>query len=152
MPYVAVERRLNLGGPLNGWDDDLPLIFNEGIRAVVCLLNIQSDAAVYESAGFEFRCWPVDDGRSPQMSQAFEFVSFVCECVGRNKPVAVFCEAGLGRTGTMIATFLIRSGKSARDAIAFARSKEPSAVETIEQIRFLEEFEKVSGSRDPIVQ
>jgi atypical dual specificity phosphatase len=60
----------------------------------------------------------------------------------RQQPVAVFCEAGLGRTGTVIAAYLIQKGQSAREAISLVRAKEPSAVETAAQIKFLEEFER----------
>ena len=138
---------MNLGGSLDSYDDDMPLLFQTGIRAVVCLLNIPSDSAVFQSAGFEFRCWPIDDGKAPEIAEAFDFVQFADDCLRRNRPVAVFCEAGLGRTGTVIATYLINLGKSARDAIALVRSKEPSAVETVQQIKFLEEFEKLSAAR-----
>jgi atypical dual specificity phosphatase len=146
MPYVALERRMNHGGPLEAYEDDLPLLCQEGIRAAVCLLNIPSDAAVFQSAGFEFRCWPIGDGQPPDFAQARAFVDFVTECRGRKVPVAVFCEAGLGRTGTMIAAYLIQEGNSAAQAIALARTKEPSAVETRSQILFLEEFERQTAA------
>ena len=143
MPYVAPDRRMKLGGPLAAYEDDLPLLYQEGIRVVVCLLNIPTDASVFESAGFEFRCWPVADGQAPDFGQARAFVAFVEGCRANSKPVAVFCEAGLGRTGTLIAAYLVHDGKTASDAIALVRSNEPSAVETRQQIRFLEEFERV---------
>src|ERR1043166_2453422 len=45
MPFIHPEPRLNLGGPLSAYDDELPILFSAGIRAVVSLLNIPSDAA-----------------------------------------------------------------------------------------------------------
>ena len=140
MPYVSPSRRNNLGGGLEEYDDEVPLIYQTGIRAIACLLNIPSDKSVFETAGFKFQCLPIQDGHPPTCSQAQEFVRFVHECRSRNMPVAVFCEAGLGRTGTMIACYLISTGKSAAESIALIRSKEPSAVETLHQIKFLEEF------------
>jgi atypical dual specificity phosphatase len=142
MPYVDANRRLDFGGGLRAYDDDLPLIHEAGIRAVVCLLNIPSDQKVFETAGFEFRCFPVDDGRPPAASQAREFIEFMESCYSRNMPVAVFCEAGAGRTGTMVCCYLIQRGESASLAIAHVRTREPSAVETVHQIKFLEEFER----------
>jgi Dual specificity phosphatase, catalytic domain len=142
IPYIDPARRYNLGGDLMKYDDDLPLIYNSGIRAIVCLLNIPGDLPVFETAGFEFRCFPTPDGHPPAKGQAVEFVNFADSCRLRNLPVAVFCEAGAGRTGTMICCYLIHTGMTAAAAIAHARTQEPSAVETLRQIVFLEEFEK----------
>ena len=140
MPFIQPERRMNSGGALNAYDDELPDLYSAGVRAVVSLLNIPSDGAVYESAGFAFLCLPVPDGGAPSMEQAAEFVRFVEQHRMANRPVAVHCEAGLGRTGTMLATYLISRGESAEAAIRRIRTVEKVAVETPRQIQFLEQF------------
>jgi atypical dual specificity phosphatase len=56
------------------------------------------------------------------------------------RPVAVHCEAGLGRTGTVLAVYLISQGHSAEAAIRRIREVEKVAVETARQIQFLEQF------------
>jgi hypothetical protein len=117
MPFINPERRLNSGGALNAYEDELPALYSAGIRAVVGLLNIPSDAAVFESAGFAFVYLPVPDGGPPTLEQATEFVRFVNEQRTAQRPVAVHCEAGLGRTGTMLAVYLIAQGDSAEAAI-----------------------------------
>ena len=48
MPFIHPERRLNSGGPLTAYEDELPDLYSAGVRAVVSLLNIPSDAPVYE--------------------------------------------------------------------------------------------------------
>jgi len=134
-----------MGGPLTAYDDELPALYSAGIRAVVCLLNIPSDAAVYESAGFAFCCLPVPDGGVPTMEQAQDFIDFVDRQLRSRRPVAVFCEAGLGRTGTMLAAYMISRGDSPELAIRRVRAVEKSAVETSLQITFLEQFAKVNA-------
>jgi protein-tyrosine phosphatase len=141
MPFVHPERRLNSGGSLNAYDDELPELHAAAIRGVVCLLNIPSDAAVFESAGFAFLCLPVPNGHAPTTEQAVEFIRFVDKLRAMNQAVAVHCEGGLGRTGTMLAAYLIAKGETAQNAIRQVRSVENSAIETAGQIRFLEQFE-----------
>ena len=140
MPFVHPERRMSGGGELTAFDDELPALYSSGIRAVVSLLNIPSDAPVYRAAGFAFLCLPVPDGGAPTMEQAFDFVRFVSEQRVQGRPVAVHCEAGLGRTGTLLATYLISEGRTAMQAIQRIRSVEPVAVETTRQIQFLESY------------
>jgi len=142
MPFIHPERRLNSGGDLNAYEDELPELYAAGIRAVVGLLNIPSDAAVFESAGFAYLCLPLPDGGAPTLEQANEFVRFVNEQKSAQRPVAVHCEAGLGRTGTMLAVYLISQGDNAEAAIRRIREIEKSAVETTRQILFLEQFAK----------
>lgn len=140
MPFVHPERRMNGGGPVAAYDDELPMLYAAGIRAVVSLLNIPSDAAVYESAGFSFQCLPVADGAAPSLEQARDFVRFVNQQRGEHRPVAVHCEAGLGRTGTLLATYLIAEGESLASAIERIRATENCAIETQRQLKFLGQY------------
>src|SRR6266481_2464649 len=140
MPYVHLERRLNHGGQMEAYPDELPDLYAAGIRAVVSLLNIPSDKPVYESAGFAFLCLPVSDGGAPTIEQVSEFTYFVDGQRAANKPVAVHCEAGLGRTGTMIAAYLIFKGGTLESAISQVRAAESKAIETATQIQFLQQL------------
>lgn len=140
MPFVHAGRRMAGGGVLDAYDDDLPALHAEGIRAVVSLLNIPRDAAIYESAGFVFLRLPIPDGAAPTLEQADEFVDFVNRLRTARKPVAVHCEAGLGRTGTMLAAYLISERASAAGAIQRVRAVEKAAIETSRQVRFLESY------------
>ena len=142
MPFIHPERRMNSGGALRAFDDELPFIYTSGIRAIVSLLNLPSDASVYESAGFAHLCIPIPDGCAPTIEEAFQFVRFVDDQLGRKQAVAVHCEGGIGRTGTMLAAYFIAHGKSARESIVRVRASEPSAVETTRQIQFLEDFQQ----------
>jgi len=146
MPYVHLERRLNHGGQLAAYQDELPDLFAAGIRAVVSLLNIPADESVYQSAGFAFVCLPVPDGGPPTIDQVLDFTNFVDRQRAVNHPVAVHCEAGLGRTGTMIAAYLISKGDTLESAIARVRAAESKAIETPAQIQFLQQLAGPRGA------
>ncbi len=137
MPFVHPQRRMNQCGELREFDDELPVLAGEGIRAVVSLLNLPSDLSIYESAGFDFLCLPIPDGGAPSLDQARAFTRFVDACREGKKGVAVHCEAGLGRTGTMLAAYLILKGTTPEHAIGRIRSVEPAAIETPTQTSFL---------------
>jgi atypical dual specificity phosphatase len=140
MPFIHPERRLNGGGSLDAYNDELKDLYAVGIRAVVSLLNIPSDAEVYKSAGFDFLCLPIPDGQPPTLEQANQFVRFMAEQRAAHRIVVAHCEGGLGRTGTMLAVYLISEGDSAETAIARIRKAEPNAIETAQQIQFLKTF------------
>lgn len=139
VPFIHPQRFDTPGAGLDAFPDELPALWRAGIRAVVCLLNAPSAASVYSAAGFAFLLLPVADGAAPTAGQFQEFLAFVGAQRDQGHPVVVHCEAGIGRTGTFLAGFLIASGFTPEAAVAHVRSVRPGAVETMEQLRFLRE-------------
>ena len=146
MPFIHPERRLNSGGPLTAYQDELTDLHETGIRAVVSLLNITSDERVYSSAGFSFLCLPINDGDAPSRIQVEMLTKFIDLNLMSHRPVAIHCEAGLGRTGTALAAYLIVKGNSFTEAIGRVRAVEPSAIETNRQIEFLHQIASPSST------
>ena len=140
MPFIHPDRRLNGGGSLDEYEDELPELYRAGIRAVVSLLNIPSDEGVYSTAGLSFLCLPIPDGAAPSFEQIRQFVEFVDRHRTDHEPVAVHCEAGLGRTGTVLAAYLVTKGEPTGKAIQRIRSIERSAIETGRQVEFLHQL------------
>jgi len=73
----------------------------------------------------------VEDFMPPTFDQMDEFVDYVDRKLGEGKRVLVHCYAGRGRTGTMLAAYLIRRGMDADAAILEIREKARRAYGTL---------------------
>lgn len=141
MPYVHPFRYDVETAALTDFDDELPVLWHSGIRAVVGLLNIPSAPETFRSAGFDY-CWlPIVDGGIPTREQFEEFLRFMHKQAASRNPVVAHCVAGLGRTGVLLAAYLVTQGQDPQTAVLAVRSVRPGAVETRRQVEFLFEVE-----------
>ena len=84
---------------------------------------------------------PIEDFHIPTFEQADLFISKVTEFLKTGKNVVVHCAGGKGRTGTMLACWLVIKENMAPDeAIKFVRTKRPGSVETKEQEQFIRDY------------
>ena len=112
---------------------DLEFLKDNGIEAIVSLTEIPLHKTLIEEFGFEYKHIPIPDLASPAQEQIEEFVFFVNNLTTSKKKIVVHCDAGIGRTGTMLACYLVNKGCSANTAISEVRKKRPGSIETIEQ-------------------
>lgn len=137
MPYVHPLRYEAGAADLAEFEDELPVLWDAGIRGVIGLLNIPGAPGVYRSAGFDY-CWlPMVDGGIPTRDQFTQFLDFMRQQVQSQLPVVAHCVAGLGRTGVLLAAYLVAQGQDPRPAVRQIRAVRPGAVETRRQLDFL---------------
>lgn len=85
----------------------------------------------------------VPDFTPPTARQIQSFLQLVEEANGRGEAVAVHCMLGHGRTGTMLACYLVKTQKmSGSDAIREIRRLRPGSIETREQEQAVMEFHR----------
>ena len=76
---------------------------------------------------------PVPDFSVPAPVQINRMVGFIEKAIAEGKPVGVSCGAGLGRTGTVIAVYLVYQGLPPANAIKKVRTLRPGSIETKDQ-------------------
>uniref|UniRef100_W5NKW5 Dual specificity protein phosphatase 23 n=1 Tax=Lepisosteus oculatus TaxID=7918 RepID=W5NKW5_LEPOC len=83
----------------------------------------------------------IDDFCPPSMDQIKRFLAIVEEANAKGEGVAVHCLLGHGRTGTMLACYLVKKRKiTGVDAIAEIRSIRRGSIETYEQEKAVVQF------------
>ena len=73
---------------------------------------------------------PVKDFTAPSAEQLERGVGAIRQAVARGQRVAVHCGGGLGRTGTLLACYLVEGGLRPEAAIQQVRAVRPGSVET----------------------
>jgi len=109
---------------------DVEYLRQAGVQTIISLSEDPPDAGAMAAGSIHHIRIPVPDFTAPTLQQMIEFVDVVTESAGRGEPVAVHCTAGLGRSGTMAAVYLVANGATADDAIARVRELRPGSIET----------------------
>ncbi len=121
---------------------DFEFLKELGIDAIVSLTEHPLHRALVEEFGFEYKHVPVEDLTAPTLEQIDEFVEFATKVRAEGKKLVVHCGAGIGRTGTMLACYLVHKGYTAQQAIQEVRRKRPGSIETPEQEEIIALYEK----------
>jgi atypical dual specificity phosphatase len=146
---VASPRRFSwlVAGKLaaSGFPGDLALrwLAEQGIRAVLSLSE-QAPADLAEH-GFAALHVSVLDASAPTPGQIDQALAFIAENEAAGRPVLVHCLAGLGRTGTILACYLVATGLGSEDAIDQVRQLRPGSIETEGQEAAVRQFAERLG-------
>jgi atypical dual specificity phosphatase len=126
----------------------MEFLHSQGIRAIVSLDEGGIAPEFFEGHRFEHFHSPIEDFSVPSEEQALEIVQTIARFVENGRPTVVHCAAGIGRTGTILACYLVYKGTDWREAIDYVRSVRYGSVETLEQESFVERFQEFLEKRN----
>lgn len=111
--------------------EDLGWLRDQGVEILVTLTEDAIRRDWIEDAGLLSVHVPVTDFSAPSAEQLERCVSTIQKANERGMGVAIHCAAGRGRTGTVLAAYLVAErGLPADDAIAQVRDARPGSIET----------------------
>lgn len=113
--------------------EDLSYLHNQGVRAVIRM----EERTIAADTGYQIDLVdmfePVPDFTPPQLEQIQRMVEFIDDQLKDKRPVAVSCYAGIGRTGTVLACYLVHRGEDPGEAIFKIRELRRGSIQTPEQ-------------------
>lgn len=121
-------------------EEDLIWLREAGISVLITLTEDRLRRDWVEQAGLLDFHEPLEDMEPPTAEQLDRSVSAIRKAREQGFHVAVHCGAGLGRTGVVIAAYLVTQGMAAPAAISRIRKLRPNSVETTEQEEAVEAF------------
>ena len=121
--------------------EEIKWALNEGVKSIV---TIREEALEFPlPAEMKYLHVHSNDMGVPEFDDLVHAVDFIHTRITSNEPVMVHCLAGLGRTGTILACYLIKYKKmSADDAIQKVRNERPGSIQSFPQEEMIFQFAK----------
>lgn len=128
-----------LPGRFQPMEADLDDLAAHGIRHIVTL--IEEELPLPKGEGFFNYHLPIADFSAPDTNQTAEFCRLVDQVREQQGGVVVHCLAGIGRTGTMLAAYLMwDQDLTAQQALSKVRGLRREYVQSVEQEAFLDSW------------
>ncbi len=136
--WVVEDRVIGMSRP---GPADLAALKSCGVTHIISLTVHALSHGYLNEHGITGMHIPMPDMRAPSLKEVERFVERLSSLVDAGNKVAVHCGAGLGRTGTMLACYLVSRGMSAEEAMHEVRQRRPGSVESRAQEQAVRDYE-----------
>ena len=128
--------------------EDFMFLKKQGIGTIVSLTETVPAYTSFLRHKFEWLHFPIDDFKAPDIEAAAMLVADIDARLESGRPVLVHCLFGIGRTGTMLAAYIIyKYREPASGVIPWIRRIHPEYIQSEQQEQFLGDFSAVILSR-----
>jgi len=142
--HWIIPRRLggmHQPGLLGDLDGDLAVLERLGVNHLVSLTEAPLDTSGVDTRGIRIDHFPIRDMDAPDPARCAELLGRLLESHDGGANIVFHCRGGLGRTGLMLASFLVaQSGTSAHAAIEQIRRLNPNYIQSPRQMDFVLDF------------
>ena len=121
--------------------DEIKWLHEEGVKSIVTIREEPLDVDWTDNMNYLHVL--SNDMGVPTFDDLKNSIDFIHQRIENDEPVMVHCLAGLGRTGTILACYLIKYEKmSAEDAIQHVREKRHGSIQSFVQEELIFQYAK----------
>jgi atypical dual specificity phosphatase len=123
-------------------------VVGQGIRSIVTVREIALPSDWFNGGDIDYLHLAIEDFGAPNMEELVQAVDFIDQQISSGRPVMVHCAAGKGRTGAVLAAYLVKKQNLTADqAIERVRGMRPGSVQSISQETAVSMYEKYLKSK-----
>jgi atypical dual specificity phosphatase len=131
------------GSGLPVTNSEFKWLVNKGIKSIVTVREIPLPTEWFDGGDIDYLHLRVEDFGAPTVEELDEVVDFIDKQIRSDRPVLVHCAAGKGRTGALLAAYMVKKQNlTAKQAIEKIRITRPGSVQSIMQETALSMYEK----------
>ena len=121
--------------------DEVQWVIDQGVKSIVTVREEPLDGIWIKDV--KYLHMPSNDMGVPEFVDLVSAVDFIHNRITNDEPVMVHCLAGMGRTGTLLACYLVKHQKmSADEAIQKVRAERPGSIQSFPQEEIIFQFAK----------
>jgi atypical dual specificity phosphatase len=130
-------------------NDEFDWVVAQGIKSIVTVREVALPSEWFNGGDIDYLHLAVEDFGAPNLEELVQAVDFIDQQISSDRPVMVHCAAGKGRTGAVLAAYLIKKQNlTAEQAIDKIRDIRPGSVQSISQETAVSMYEKyLKGKR-----